>query len=135
MSSEFFCKHFYSKTDFRSALALAVEKANAEVMPSSKYAQLLESVEAIPALNESNRVLRQTKEKLEKEIVDVNAQLDEAAKSVEPLKQQLREAEERQDKLEAELEAMQGDNQRWRQRANQLIEKNQVCYLTYHKVK
>jgi len=112
-----------------------VEKANAEVMPSSKYAQLLESVEAIPALNESNRVLRQTKEKLEKEIVDINAQLDEAAKSVEPLKQQLREAEERQDKLEAELEAMQGDNQRWRQRANQLIEKNQVCYLTYHKVK
>jgi nucleoprotein TPR len=103
-----------------------VEKANAEVMPSSKYAQLLESVEAIPALNESNRVLRQTKEKLEKEIVDINVQLDEAAKSVEPLKQQLREAEERQDKLEAELEAMQGDNQRWRQRANQLIEKNQV---------
>jgi chromosome segregation ATPase len=140
VSSEFFGKRFLTflfQTQFRSALALAVEKANAEVMPSSKYAQLLESVEAIPALNESNRVLRQTKEKLEKEIVDVNAQLDEAAKSVEPLKQQLREAEERQDKLEAELEAMQGDNQRWRQRANQLIEKNQVFnfYLTYYKNK
>ena len=96
------------------------------MMPSSRYAKLLDSIEAIPALNESNRVLRQTKEKLEKEISEVNAKLEEAERSVEPLKLQLREAEEREDKIQAELEAMKGDNQRWRQRANQLIEKNQV---------
>jgi len=117
----------------RSALALAVEKANAEILPSSKYAQLLENVEAIPALNESNRVLRQNKEKLEKELQEATANLEEALKSCEPLKQQLREYEEREDKHLAELEALKGDNNRWRQRANQLIEKNQVRFVSSKK--
>ncbi len=98
-------------------------------MPSSRYSKLLENVEAIPALNESNRVLRETNEKLKAEVTELNANLTEARKSVEPLQNQLRDAEEREDKLQAEVEAMKGDNQRWRQRANQLIEKNQVRYI------
>jgi len=98
-------------------------------MPSSRYSKLLENVEAIPALNESNRVLRETNEKLKAEVTELNANLTEARKAVEPLQNQLRDAEEREDKLQAEVEAMKGDNQRWRQRANQLIEKNQVSYI------
>jgi prefoldin subunit 5 len=50
---------------------------------------------------------------------------------MEPLRRQLREAEEREDKLQAELEAMKGDSQRWRQRANQLIEKTNVSRPTF----
>ena len=110
----------------RSALALATEKANSVILPSSKYARLLENVEAIPALNESNRVLRQNKDSLEKEMEAAKAKFDEAVRSVEPLQQKLREAEERGDRLSAELEALKGDNLRWRQRANQLIEKSHV---------
>ena len=79
-------------------------------------------------MNESNRVLRQNKEKLEKELQEATANLDEAVKSCEPLKQQLREYEEREDKHLAELEALTGDNTRWRQRATQLMEKNPVRY-------
>lgn len=98
-------------------------------MSSSKYASLLESVEALPALNESNRGLRHAKERLESELAEANSKLKEANEAVDPLRQQLREADERHDMLQAELEAMKGDSQRWKARANQLIEKNQVGNL------
>ena len=96
-------------------------------MPPSKFAKLLENVEALPALKESNRVLRETNEKLEAEVAALTSKVAEASEAVEPLKQQLREAAEREEKLQVEVEAQKGDSQRWRQRSNQLIEKNQVC--------
>ena len=103
-----------------------MEKANAAILPSSQYAQLLQNVVTLPALNESNRDLRQNNESLKKEIEAVKAEFEEAVRTMEPLQQKVREAEERADKLSAELEALKGDNLRWRQRANQLIEKSHV---------
>jgi hypothetical protein len=45
-----------------------MERTHSEVLPPSKYAKLLETVEAVPALNESNRALRLAKERLENEV-------------------------------------------------------------------
>ena len=108
-----------------------MEKANAAILPSSQYAQLLQNVVTLPALNESNRDLRQNNESLKKEIEAVKAEFEEAVRTMEPLQQKLREAEERADKLSAELEALKGDNLRWRQRANQLIEKSHVSSIEF----
>ena len=108
-----------------------MEKSNSTVMPPSKFTKLLENVEALPALKESNRVLREANEKLEAEVASLNAKVVEADKAVEPLKLQLREATDREEKLQVEVESLKGDSQRWRQRSNQLIEKSQVTYNNF----
>ena len=39
----------------QNALNVAMEKSQSEMLPSSKYSQLLEKVQTIPALSDSNR--------------------------------------------------------------------------------
>ena len=39
----------------QNALNVATEKSQSEMLPSSKYSQLLEKVQTIPALSDSNR--------------------------------------------------------------------------------
>lgn len=110
----------------RTALRLANEKAGqAEVMPSSRFAHLMEQVQSIPALSDSNRVLREEKDKALRKLEEISAELKASLEAAAPLKARIASLEEAEENAGAEMEALKADNQRWRSRANQLIEKHQ----------
>ena len=74
---------FFSET--QAALHSAEEKSNSEVLPSSKYSLLLEKVQTIPALSESNRWLRDERDQLKSKLVQNEAQLKEYETKLTPL--------------------------------------------------
>merc|ERR1719192_1621858 len=95
------------------------------LLPSSAYSALMEKVEALPAISDSNRVLRSQNEKLEMEMRDVADKYNKANAELEPLRATLKAREEEAEKTSAEMTAIKADNQRWKARVTQLIEKHQ----------
>merc|ERR1712051_1041846 len=116
-------QHQFSET--QAALHSAEEKSNSEVLPSSKYSLLLEKVQTIPALSESNRWLRDERDQLKSKLVQIETQLKEYETKLTPLQEQIMKMQEEMDKEKAENVTLKTDGQRWRQRVNQLIEKHQ----------
>ncbi|XP_064484917.1 nucleoprotein TPR-like isoform X2 [Ornithodoros turicata] len=100
------------------------EKAVAKATSDAQHTELLRKVEMVNILSESNRVLRDEKEKLggqKKQLEEKVAQLEKAEA---PLRDELRS-------LKSQLEAVQGDNsllknelQRWQARTSQLLEQS-----------
>ncbi len=55
----------------------------------------------------------------------MSSKLAEAEANLEPIQDKLKNFEKAEEKASLELSALKADNQRWRQRVNQLIEKHQ----------
>ena len=87
----------------KSALALATEVGHKNVLPSAAYSQLMEKVETLPAISDSNRVLRNQNEKLELQMRDTTDKLNKAVEELEPLRAKLQAHEEEAEKISAEM--------------------------------
>ena len=109
----------------QNALNNAQTRANQELLPSAKYSQLLERAQTIPALNDSNRILREERDGLKAKLLDCETKLREHQTILEPMQEKLKALQENEDKSNAELAALKADNKVWRDRAKQLIEKHQ----------
>ena len=112
-------------TETQKALNVATEKSQSEMLPSSKYSQLLEKVQTIPALSDSNRFLREERDTLKSSLEETTEKLKALQDSSAPLQEKLKNLTETEEKSSAEITALKADNLRWRQRVNQLIEKEQ----------
>ena len=109
----------------QAALQLANEKTSSHMLPSARFDELVEKIQTIPALRDSNRVLREENMKLDKGIDELSIQLQQSKDEIEPLKSQIKAQDEVQDKQKTEIEALMADNQKWRSRVSGLIEKHQ----------
>merc|ERR1719266_3066451 len=97
----------------QNALTNAQEKANSEILPSSKYSQLLEKVQTIPALSDSNRILRDERDRLRLQVENFQTQLKENKDEMGPMQDQLKILQGNEDKANAEMIALKADNARW----------------------
>ena len=109
----------------QSALQFANEKINSSMMPSTRFDDLMEKIQTIPALKDSNRVLREENNKFSVTIDQLQNELAVAKSTIDPLKAQLSSHEEVQDRQKSEISALMADNQKWRNRVTGLIEKHQ----------
>merc|ERR1711953_1563297 len=75
--------------------------------------------------SDSNRFLREERDALKSSLEETSDKLKILQEQSAPLEEKLRNLTETEEKSSAEISALKADNLRWRQRVNQLIEKEQ----------
>jgi len=111
-------------TDSQNALDQERQSNSQASLSGSKHAELIRKVETLSAITDSNRLLREELQRLEGTVGDSHKKANDAEEAVKPLEIKLREVEERASNLAVEKAALQTESDKWKQRANQLIEKS-----------
>ena len=73
-------------------------------------------MQTIPALSDSNRILRDERDRLKLQVENFQTQLKENRDQMIPMHEQLKVLQENEDKANAEMTALKADNARWRNR-------------------
>eukprot|EP00092_Neocalanus_flemingeri_P000848 GFUD01000905.1.p1 GENE.GFUD01000905.1~~GFUD01000905.1.p1 ORF type:complete len:1977 (-),score=934.20 GFUD01000905.1:29-5959(-) len=94
------------------------------VMSATKHGELIRKVETLSAVTDSNRMLREEKEKLEKELEKQKEAAGKAEAVLAPLEDKLKVTEERVSTLVVEKIAIQTEAEKWKKRSDQLVEKS-----------
>jgi nucleoprotein TPR len=93
-------------------------------MSAGKHADLIRKVESLSALTDSNRLLREEKQKLESIVNNSTQEAEQARASVINLERKIKELEEKVTNLSVEKTALLTESENWKKRADQLIEKS-----------
>ena len=109
----------------QTALQLANDKIDSDMLPSTRFDDLMEKIQTIPALKDSNKVLREENNKFSNRVEELLNELEQSKNEIEPLKAQINAQAEVYDRQKAEMSAIMADNQKWRSRVSGLIEKHQ----------
>lgn len=126
-------EHFRLKAQY-DALSKQLEEAKAlmeierqknevSVVSASKHAEVLRKLETLNAITDSNRALRHERDELLAEITTLRARTERLEAEVAPLEERNRDLMTKADQMQTENISLRGECTRWRQRANQLIEK------------
>ncbi|XP_055692599.1 nucleoprotein TPR isoform X2 [Lutzomyia longipalpis] len=110
--------------DMSSALMNERTKSEVEIVSASKHEDILRKMETLNAITDSNRSLREERDLLQGKIRDLTDHVAKVELELFPLQEKNREIQAKIDEREAENATLRVEVQRWRQRANQLIERN-----------
>ena len=110
--------------DAEAALARHVEKESGAVLSATKHGELIRKVETLSAVTDSNRMLREAKEKLEKMVEESNAKASNAQAALAPMETKVKDYEERVANLVVEKAVLQKEADEWKKRSDQLVEKS-----------
>ncbi|XP_012542319.1 nucleoprotein TPR [Monomorium pharaonis] len=99
------------------------EKAEIDVMTTSKHAELLRKVETLNAITDSNRILREERDSLNMKVNQLTAKVNALSEEVVPLRDLSRDLTAKTEALTEENTSLKGEATRWRQRANTLLER------------
>merc|ERR1719284_314142 len=110
--------------DAEAALARHVEKESGAVLSATKHGELIRKVETLSAVTDSNRMLREAKEKLEKMVEESNAKASSAQAALAPMETKVKDYEERVANLVVEKAVLQKEADEWKKRSDQLVEKS-----------
>ncbi len=109
-----------------AALKVEREKGSAaEISSSAKYTELMQKVQTMSALSESNAMLRDDKTRLDTELSGARREMDSVKSELVPLREKVRLSNEREETLRVEMQALRQENNTWKTRAQQLVEKQE----------
>ncbi len=111
--------------DATAALTAERAKGSSSEISSGRYADLLQKVQTVSALTDSNRMLREEKAKLDGELATSKTENINLTAELGPLREKVRTTDEREEALKLEMQALRQDNSVWKARAEQLVEKQQ----------
>lgn len=107
----------------KSQLNAEREKTEIDVVAASKHSELLRKVETLNAITDSNRALREERNSLATKVQELTSKLNSLTEKFAPLREKSRDLETQVEMLQQENTALKADTQRWRQRAEELVEK------------
>jgi len=110
--------------DAEATLGRHLEKESGAVLSATKHGELIRKVETLSAVTDSNRMLREAKEKLEKMVEEANAKASSAQASLAPMETKVKDCEERVANLVVEKAVLQKESDEWKKRSDQLVEKS-----------
>ena len=110
--------------DAEAALARHQERESGAVLSATKHGELIRKVETLSAVTDSNRMLREAKEKLEKTVEGHAATAATAQAALAPMEAKLKDMEDRVGNLVVEKAVLQKESDEWKKRADQLVEKS-----------
>ncbi|CAO1622195.1 unnamed protein product [Sympodiomycopsis kandeliae] len=104
-------------------LHLAEERAKSaqQGAGAQQHDELLEKINQLSILRESNATLRDEAEKAARRASTLEAQLSASQSEIDPLKDQLRSAQNELSAAQGQLRIVQEDNQRWQARAQSIL--------------
>ncbi|VDN09421.1 unnamed protein product [Dibothriocephalus latus] len=103
---------------------LAEERRNSEVKAetSRQHANLMNQLEQLNLLSESNRLLRQERETVREAAARAEAQLAALRADTEPMRSQCKSLEDARDLLISEKKSLEEERDRWKERCTRLVE-------------
>ncbi|SPO39742.1 uncharacterized protein PSFLO_05223 [Pseudozyma flocculosa] len=106
----------------RSQLAEERSRSTGAAASASQHAELLERIQELNQLRESNATLQQEADKSAKRIAQLEALVSSSKGELQPLKEQLMNAQVELESCQAQLNVVQEDNKRWQARAQSLLQ-------------
>ena len=110
--------------DAEAALARHQERESGAVLSATKHGELIRKVETLSAVTDSNRMLREAKEKLEKTVEGHATTAATAQAALAPMEAKLTDLDDRVSNLLVEKAVLQKESDEWKKRADQLVEKS-----------
>ena len=108
------------------------ERAIDNTASAAQHAELVERINQLNILRESNVTLRTECESASKKARDLEAKLKELSQELEPAKEQARSAQAELNVTKIQMERLDGESRRWQERNAQLLSK--VCCNTFMKL-
>ena len=94
---------------------------------SAQHAELLDKINQLSILRESNATLREETERATRRARELEASLLTANAQIDPLREQVRSTQVQLESVQAQLKLVQEDNKRWQARAQSILQQyNQV---------
>lgn len=110
--------------DEKSLELLQERQKSAESMSAaSQHAELIEKVQALNLLRESNETLRRESEKYLQRAISLEQRLSEAEAQLSPLREQVRVFQAEMDAKDRNIKLLEDDNARWKTRTQQILQK------------
>lgn len=100
------------------------QKSEVAVVTAAKHSEVLRKVETLNAITDSNRSLRQERDSLKEQVIELRERADALAAEVAPTQEKNRELHIKAEAMQTENISLRGECTRWRQRAQMLIEKS-----------
>uniref|UniRef100_A0A1Q3EXK8 Nucleoprotein TPR n=1 Tax=Culex tarsalis TaxID=7177 RepID=A0A1Q3EXK8_CULTA len=100
------------------------EKSETGVVTAAKHEDILRKLETFNAITDSNRVLREERDSLNKKIKDLSERLLKSEDELFPLQEKVRELSVKIESATSENSTLRLEATRWRQRANLLVERS-----------
>lgn len=107
----------------REALQQMKRREQSETVTATRHQELLRKVETLNAITDSNRVLREERDALRAREQELVARIGALEQELEPLREKHNQLNIQIESLRSENNTLKTDLTRWRQRANQLIER------------
>lgn len=98
------------------------EQAN--ILNSARHEELLRKVETLNAITDSNRILREERDKLSIQLSALQERVTKVEDELIPLQEKNRELEVKTDTLTTENTSLRAQGNLWRQRSNNLLERS-----------
>ncbi|XP_045464850.1 nucleoprotein TPR isoform X2 [Harmonia axyridis] len=100
------------------------QKSEISVVTAAKHAEVLRKVETLNAITDSNRALRIERDNLHTEVTNLRTRTEKLEAELAPLQERNIELSVKSESLQTENVSLRAEYNRWRQRANILIEKS-----------
>jgi nucleoprotein TPR len=97
--------------------------ANDSAVSGRQYAELMEKINELNVLRESNAHLREEANRSRDRVILLERQTEELNAQLDPLKEQLRSMKAELGVKEQQVSTLERDNERWRERTKQVLEK------------
>lgn len=107
----------------RSELSQERERTRQGYVSSSEYTQLLDQINTLNMVRESNATLRDEFVRSDRKAKDLEARLQQTNAKLEPLQTELREMKAVVQQYQQEIALLNEDNERWKTRNQQILEK------------
>ncbi len=101
------------------------ERAVQTAASATQHAELIERINQVNVLRESNATLRAESERHAKRVKQLDVQLKELSSQLEPAKEQARVAQAELEAGKVHIQRLEEENKRWQERNTQLLSK--VC--------
>ncbi|XP_077991395.1 nucleoprotein TPR-like [Glandiceps talaboti] len=100
------------------------ERSQVSAKAAAQHQDLMQKIETLNVLTDSNKLLREEKDKLEQEHQQLESKVKQLETDVTPLQEQNRELSNKNVALMAEKDSLLGEVKRWKSRTNHLIEQS-----------
>ena len=99
------------------------ERAVQNTASAAQHAELVERINQLNILRESNAMLRAEYESASKRSRDLDAKLKQLSTELDPAKEQARSATAALEATKAQMERLEQESRRWQERNSQLLSK------------
>uniref|UniRef100_A0A2M4B7Z9 Nucleoprotein TPR n=1 Tax=Anopheles marajoara TaxID=58244 RepID=A0A2M4B7Z9_9DIPT len=100
------------------------EQTDTGIVSAAKHEEILRRLETFNAITDSNRVLREERDTLSKQVTDFSQRLRSAEEELLPLQEKVRELTVKMESSVNEATALRQEAVRWRSRATMLIDRS-----------